>query len=597
MLVLVASVFVVNAENEQLRVEILEYVDQEVSYNPLETGAGIFYDLNENQSKYNLTGYIVVSNQNPEGRAISDIYLSFSNLDFIEATPTYYSGRTGTFLDSNKADGSLVLHIPEVRSGENSTWIYSIDNTLVYPPLNFTSNYSATKALAGDNITITDNISNNFLYNSTYQSDTCIHNIVITQNQTPINFSGSFYNYYFNNRTGYTYGPDAGNVTYSTDNETQTWNALGGGCLNFGESTSITYMIYTPLNIPTSQTYNMVNSTLSYKLNSSISQMRLVDIYAVSGGNISFEKKIEEPSDPILYGSNVTWNVTGYFTVDTNITYRLYNATFWVSQRNVNGAYTDPNTIDNDSISNESLWINYTNQVLVNYASPWTSANWLFNYSDIPSPIVWMEVNFTINNDGTQLVNRSIVQNGRDIHIKELYLIIGYWLEVNKNVTSIAQDIYNIRINVHNKGNQVTPQSSVVTVYDFVPTPFNDSISPRSFSNSSWYTTSEANTSVNGSYNGLLFQWALIPTNSLNTSFAAGPEQTTNTTWSVEYNVTGTGDYNVLDVFITGLDPQKVDGAGSTKAVIVSQLIDKIKSTEGIFAVVAGILLLLGLLA
>lgn len=93
-----------------------------------------------------------------------------------------------------------------------------------------------------------------------------------------------------------------------------------------------------------------------------------------------------------------------------------------------------------------------------------------------------------------------------------------------------------------------------------------------------------------------MYQWALLPTNSLNTSFDQGPAVNENTSFVVRYNATGFGDYEVLDVFVTGLDPQLVDGAGSSKAVIVSEVLDRVKSTEGIFAVVASLLLLLGLL-
>jgi len=204
-------------------------------------------------------------------------------------------------------------------------------------------------------------------------------------------------------------------------------------------------------------------------------------------------------------------------------------------------------------------------------------------------------VNFTIYNDGAQLIDKSVTRQGNDIYIKELYLIIGYWLEVEKNITTIAQDTYHIRIDVHNKGNQVTPAGSIVTIYDFVPSNFalNGSFV---YSSSPWYNTSQANTSINGGYNGTLYQWALIPNNIYNTSFAQGPTNNVNTTWSADFNVTGSGDYTLLDVFITGLDPQKVEGAGSTRAVVVSEILDRIKSTEGIFAVVASILLLLGLL-
>ena len=116
------------------------------------------------------------------------------------------------------------------------------------------------------------------------------------------------------------------------------------------------------------------------------------------------------------------------------------------------------------------------------------------------------------------------------------------------------------------------------------------------FSSSPWYNTTQADNNVSGVYNGTLYQWGLLPTNGLNTSFDAGPTANVNNSWSVNYNVTGLGDYTVMDVFITGLDPQQVDGAGSSKAVIVSEVLDRIKSTEGIFASIASVLLLLGLL-
>ena len=261
----------------------------------------------------------------------------------------------------------------------------------------------------------------------------------------------------------------------------------------------------------------------------------------------------------------------------------------------MNGSYTDPNTVDVDPISAANLTIDYFPNALVNTSLSWTSNTWLFNYSDLPSPIVWMDINFTIQNDGTQLVNRSVTRNGNDIHIKELYLIIGYWLEIEKNVTSLGGDQYNIKIDVHNKGNQVTPGDAIVTIYDFVPNSFNLS-SPMIYSTSTWYSTATANNSVVGPFNGTLWQWALIPTNVLNTSFDSGPAFNANTTWSAEFNVTGFGDYDVLDVFVTGLDPQKVDGdAGASVQTTVTEILEKFQGTEALFAVVASVLLLIGL--
>jgi len=588
------GVSLVNATQEQVNIQISEFVDQTVIVNPLNNfaGTGIWADANENQSYYVLTGFINISNSNPNGKTISDIYVSFDYTTNI-TLPTLVSGRAGTFISNDTSSNNLIIHIPELNSGEFSYWTYSINTTSIRPPLNFTTTYSDSKVLAGDNVTLTDTVENVF-DNAAYQTNTCIYGINITQRTVPVNFSGTNYDFYF--APSSTAGSDSSNVTYAASNLTQYWDTLGGACMAKGSTTDINYIIQTPLNIPSTKDYTMVNTTLVYKLNQSISQLRVIDITAISEGKIDFEKKIIKPSDPILYGSNVTWNVTGYFNTDTNITYNLSEVTIWVARRTGGNPLGDPNTIDNDTISNASLVTIVNPNVLVNSSLPWSSASWLFNYSDIPSPIVWMDINFTIDNDGTQLINRSVTQNGDDIYIKELYLIIGYWLEINKNITSISGDKYHVRIDVHNKGNQVTPADTVVTIYDFVPSNYVVEGNNFVFSDPGWYDTTEGNHSINGEYNGTLFQWGLLPTNSLNTSFAQGPTINENTTWSVDYNVTGQGDYTLLDVFVTGLDPQQVDGAGSSKSVIVSEFFNKLKSTEGIFAVVASVLLLFGLI-
>lgn len=580
-----------HASFEQLSIDINEYVDQYVTYNPLKDGDGIWNDTSENQSFYNLTGYITIENQNADGIDLADLYISISYTSNI-TLPTLSAGRNGTWISNDTSSENIILHIPQLRFGENSTWVYSINTSNIRPPLNFTSNYSDFKILAGNNFSVSDKIHNVF-DTQPHQLNTCIYDINITQNLERINFSGTFYNFTFIQSS--VTGLDAGNVSITPNNQTLSWVALNSTCLNQTNETYISYTIDTPINIPDTTHYPIVNSTLRYKLNETISHIKVVDINVISEAELSFEKRIIAPSDPILYGSNVTWNVTGYFTTGTNITYNLTEVTFWVSQRNVNGSYTDPNAIDNDTISNATLITSSNPNTLVNLTTPWASNTWLFNYSDIPSPIVWMNATFEIENDGTQLVNRTVTQNGNDIHIKELYLIIGYWLEVDKNITSIAEDEYNIRIDVHNKGNQVTPKDAVVTIYDFVPNNYNIT-SPFVYSTSPWYNTTSANTSINGTYNGTLFQWGLLPNNFLNTSFFAGPARNENTTWSVEFNVTGTGDYTLLDVFVTGLDPQKVDGAGSSKAVIVNEILDRLKSTEGIFAIVASVLAVLALL-
>jgi hypothetical protein len=577
--------------SEQIRVDLIEEVNQKVIYNPLsgDTSSGIWAGINENQSEYSLTGFVIVTNKNPN-KTLSDIYISLVDTTNI-TLPTFVEGRPGVFIGNDTSSNILILHIPELNPGENSTWQFNGNVSNIIPPLNITTNYSNSKLLAGDSLTITDTILNE-IDNSTF-SDTCINNIILIQKTTPVDFAGTFYNFTFNTSKAIT-GTDGSNATFD-NNQQQTWSLRNNGCLNKTESESITYDIISPYNIPASTDYIMSNTTFQYDINHSLSSLSVGDIKVISEAKVSFEKAITGASDPLLYGSNVTWNVTGQFSSGLNITYNLTAVTLWVSQRNVNGSFTDLNTIDNDTISNASLIINYAPNFLVNATTPWSSSGWQFNYSDLPSPIVWMDVNYTIADDGAQLIDRSVSREGNDIYIKELYLIVGYWLEINKNISALSEDKYHIRIDVHNKGNQVTPGGSIVTIYDFIPSNFaiNGSFN---FSTSGWYSTIGSNNSIVGEYNGTLHQWALTPTNVLNTSLAQGPGFNVNTTWSVDYNVTGTGDYTLLDVFVTGLDPQKVDGAGGSSSVIVSEILDRIGSVEGIFAAVASVLLLLGLL-
>jgi len=585
---LILSLSVAFSTSNVLDVKIKEYVNQNVIYAPLKNSGGIWYDTNENQSKYNLTGYIIVKNVDPDNLTISDIYVEIKNTSYI-SLPQHYAGRNGTFVVNN-TNNYLLLHIPELQAGQNSTWVYSINRSAVKPPLNFTSHYSDTKVLAGQNLTVMDTISNDFI-NRSYQNPPCIYDINITERTIPVNFSGFINYFYFIPKT--INGTDASNVTFSSDNQTLYWHALAGRCLNYPNADNISYFVKTPYNIPATTFYRFINATLRYKLNNTISYIRVTNIRAASEANIATEKKIIGPSHPVLYGSNVTWNITAYFYTTHNITYNLSKVTLWVAKR-ISGA-TNPNVIDNDSISGKPLNITFTPFFIVNKTSGWTSPSWLFNYSDLPSPAVFNKAKFSILNDGVQLQHRSVTQNGRDIYIKEIYMIIGYWLEINKNVTFLGNNTYHIHVYVHNKGNQVTPANSVVMIYDFVPKGFNLT-SNFDFSNSPWYNTTWSNYSVNGNLTGELYQFALMHENVLNTSLAAGPVKNENTTWTVDYNITGKGNYKVTDIFVTGLDPMRVDGAGSTRAVIISEIIEKAKSKEGIFAIISSVLLLLSIL-
>lgn len=540
-----------------------------------------FYDSVTGFNVNNLvSGKIIVKNVNPT-ETVSDIYVFFDNSSNV-LNATYLSGISGEIVNWNS--NSFGLHISQLRPGNVSVWNYSISSS-ISSPLNFSTSYSVGKVLTGEVFRITDVVSNEF-NNASYQQNTCIYDIKLKQT-TRYAGNSSFDRFLFLPAT--TGGTDSGNVAYSGANSVQDWNVLSGGCLNKGLNRNIFYNVSTPSSILGNKNYNISESVLSFKLNETISHLRVKSIEAVGDANLTLSKKILKPSHPTLYGTNVTWQVNGSFETDSSLSYTLKRSTFWVSRRNVDGLYTNLSKVDVDGISGSNLVTSFSPNYVVNSTQFWYSSNWLFNYSDVPSPITWFNVSFTVANDGIQLGNKSLSNSGNSTYYKQIVIISGYLLEISKNVTSVGVDKYNVKINVFNKGSQITPSGSIVTVYDFVPDNFILS-SGFVYSSSPWYSTTGANNSVSGTLEGDLQQWALVPNNGLNSSFDKGPIKTNTNSWSVEYNITGQGDYQNLDVFITGLDPQAVEGAGAASSIVINDHFFELDLLETLFAVVSGIL-------
>lgn len=104
------------------------------------------------------------------------------------------------------------------------------------------------------------------------------------------------------------------------------------------------------------------------------------------------ENWILSPSHPNLYGSNVTWELQIYLNNTNDTKYFFNGMKGWVSQRDVNGSYTDPDLIDYDPISNDLLLKKFDAFTLGEYEEKYL--RWKFNYSDLPSPISWVEFEY-----------------------------------------------------------------------------------------------------------------------------------------------------------------------------------------------------------
>lgn len=563
------------ATQNSVLVKINEFSTQNMTFNP---NSGWRNNLNLNNS-----GLIEILNINPSGENLSDVYVYLDNASLI----SNFSLVSGEFANVTKiSNNEYLIHIPELLNGNFSLLNYTISNFVV-SPLKFNTTYTKNKLFVGDNLSVSDFVENTF--NNLSSQNSCIYNISVVESLIPIGNSSFDTFSYVPATLG---GTDSGNVVFSGSNKILNWTVNSNACLNKGSILDINYNVTAPTFIPTSGKYNFSNVVLTYNMNETFSNLRVKDILAISSGNLTINKKIVAPSDPILYGTNVTWQVNGSFVNPTSLNYLLETSSFWVSKRNVDGLYTNISKIDVDGISGASLKLNLTPNLIVNSSNPFFSSNWFFNYSDVPSPITWMSVNFTLANDGVQILNKSFSKSNNSFYSKEVALVSGYFLEIEKNVTSIGNNLYNVKINVKNRGTQATPVGSVVTLYDYLPGNFSQ-VSSFSYSPSTWFNVvNNSNLVSGGQFNGKLIKWGIVPTNYLNVSFNKGPINNSNNSLSISYNISGSGNYKFTDVFVVGLDPEKVNGAGSSKAIIFKDIYSKIAGFKEYYFMVFGSIIL-----
>ena len=567
LLILLFSVIFVNGAANVIDVVVSENVYEYTTYNPNVAGSGTYFDPNENESAYTLTGNITITNTHST-ESVNNVVLNLSSTNIYSLA--FSTGATGYVTLVDTLNNYSIITVPDLAAGASSTFTYSINTSNIAPPLNLTTSYADTKVFAGLPMTVTDNLQNTM--NSGVYPVNCIYSINITQNAMTANVNGTSYNFTFDSTSEA--GSDATNVTFDALNRTLTWNVWGGGCFNSANTTDINYAVLSPATIPVAGDYGIVNSTIRYSVNTSISLLRVSSINAILDVDPEFQKYLNNT----LSGDNATWRVSAAVNNPTNISINLTEVTLWVSQRNGTGTgFTNPSIIENDTITGTPSQITLTPNFLLNSSTGnWnnTGSEWYFNSTFSSSPIVWMNLQNNIINDGIQLTNRSITYGDNSIYVKELYVATGYWLQVTKNITRLAEGNYSILVTVLNRGTSPTPTGQAVMVYNFIPNTFNLT-SSFIYSSSTWYSTSVANETLNDPiYNGTMFQFGLLSaTNPFDSSLAAyGSGPNANNTWTVEYNISGSGEFNFEDLFLSGVDPLNVQEVGATKALSVESI-------------------------
>ncbi len=589
--VLLVGVVSAQAATPLLQVDFSETVSENVNYDPLGGTSGLYADAGENQSVYTATGIINITNVHAS-EAAQDIVLNISGISTIYNVTN--SSGSGFISDFNVGSDYMILYIPDLGAGNSVVFTYEVNTSLVAPVLNLTASYSESRVFAGLPITITDTVANTM--NATAYPNNCVYNISLIHNAMTINSSGNLLNVTFDAAS--LGGSDASNASVSGDNRSITWNALASGCLNAASTTDLSYDAITPAGVNSAATYEIVNTTMTYQYNGTFSRIGLVSTQALVDLDLEFEKYLNNT----LAGDNATWRISAETSNPTDVDVNLTQVSLWVSVRDGTGTgFTNPSIIDNDTISGTPLTTSYSPNILLNSTTvPWNNSGseWFFNYTFSSSPIVWMDIDALVIDDGLQLQNRSISYGQDVVYIKELYLATGYWLEISRNITRLADNEFNVFITVTNLGTSPTPADQAVQVYNFIPNTFTLS-SPFVYSSSTWYNTVVANETLSDPvYNGTMFQFGLIANgNPSNSSLDLyGGSSNLNNTWTLSYNVTGSGEFNFDDLFLTGVDPLAVEDVGGTQAVIVEGAYSfasaKVEYVLGVLALVIGALVL-----
>jgi len=561
--VLILAITSVNADfGTHLNITINEQVYQETTF-------AENFTLTEWQKLCYSEGTVNVSNQNTE--TVYDTYISFTNTDLLSTNFTHVASTKWGNQTSGAPGSIIILYIPELRQGNYSVFTYNISCMGINPPLNIETNYANSdhgynrKVLAGNNWTMNQTVRNDNLINLT------ITNINISMLVANVTWNNTLHSFYLAGL--YSLG-DFGNVAGPGVSISKWSWAPSAGSLDWHKNVSIRFNMTAPQSVPFTATYLALRESVTFQVDTLLSNLTLVDINASARADIDFEKRITQPADN-AESHNVTYAISPKVTVPVNITYDLNFVTLWVTEDMDPANKTNPSegTYDWGLIE-----YNYTGSPIaqINLTTDWNGADWSFNYTDginstYPPPIVWMQPEFLISHRYGQIVNYSQSIAGNDTYLKYIYVVHGYWLEIEKNITNYDEDRYLIRIHVENIGNGWTPQYEKVTVYDFVPSEF--AAWNMSIACPSSQCTNLSVGSAGDQFYGESFRWDIPWKGTMNSSLGPknGPNPTgyANYSWNVTYRVNGSGPYRVTELYIVGLDPLKVDGAFASPIITI----------------------------
>ena len=266
----------------------------------------------------NLTGQNVTSLQDGD-----ELPIVFATLNVQGTTTTDMTLDSGVVFNITDTEYTkAMLHIPELRGGQSSFFKYNISSNLVAPPLDLNTNYTQTfnrKVLSGHTFIVNDSVTNQ-LGVGLPVSDI---NISIFAKSIP--WAGQTYNFTLVNLSTDA-STDYGNVT-AIDNQSWYWH-VNGGTLGNGATSSISYGVQAPWNVPTSGIYLAIEQRLAYTVPLAASNLTVNKVLLRANVNFTVSKEIVSPADNEL-NRTVTWRSVPKVGTPLNISFDLTKVTLW----------------------------------------------------------------------------------------------------------------------------------------------------------------------------------------------------------------------------------------------------------------------------
>jgi hypothetical protein len=470
------------------------------------------------------------------------------NVTFTKGSTTGWAIASGaaSFTNDYPSPGLITVHMTQLVHAQSVILSYQVSPTAVLPVYinaSYTSNKVTIGGSTGVNLTITKD-------SSAISSD--VTGITVKVVPRDVNTNG-IRDWVFSSPTsGATVSASDGSITWNPANLiTGTPTAL----MNF-TTTENDSLAHNDL-AQDVQIYDMANTSITYTLTSTTSTEAGVKVSGSPSASVT--NVTSDVQKAFVNGNNWNFTPTVKNTNIEDVTFTLNTVTFWA-------------TLNTNLMGTATTQIFTPNQDLARGAT-WTTAPITVNVGG--TPVGFIKSTLTVKDNATQMPRSYISSNGAAgvTLLKKIWVINGYNVEVTKAITSISPGNFLITITVKNTGSKATPPN--VLVYDIVPSTFTNSTmtSPAPIGQTA--------VSLAG-VNGEAYWWNVGP-------LAAGASTT------ITYQVAGSGDYPLSDVFLIGVDPAQTINLQSTPALQTGSTVVN-SNMEPVLAVGVLCLVLIGLI-